>query len=167
MKRPEMILFDYGNTIITEKTVDFVKANEMLLGMAVTNPCHITVDKIQERVLSLIKDLEIKTGAADHHHYPIDVSWNSLNRCVYEYFGITFDRPYSELQKLFWDSATPDVCASPHIRELLNFLHDSGIRTGVVSNIMYSYETLSERINRLIPDNHFEFIICISLWFST
>lgn len=37
-----------------------------------------------------------------------------------------------------------------------------GIRTGVISNISYAPSVVAERINRLIPENAFEFIITSS-----
>ncbi len=39
---------------------------------------------------------------------------------------------------------------------------NKGIRTGVISNISYASSVVAERINRLIPENAFEFIITSS-----
>ncbi|MDE7341595.1 MAG: HAD-IA family hydrolase, partial [Lachnospiraceae bacterium] len=38
----------------------------------------------------------------------------------------------------------------------------TGIRTGVISNISYAPSVVAERINRLLPENAFEFIITSS-----
>ena len=46
--------------------------------------------------------------------------------------------------------------------ELLEFLWEQGIRTAVLSNITYAGSVVEERINRLFPGNHFEFIIATS-----
>lgn len=44
----------------------------------------------------------------------------------------------------------------------LSFLKEHDIRTGVISNIGFSGNTLKNRINSLLPDNNFEFIIASS-----
>lgn len=50
----------------------------------------------------------------------------------------------------------------PGVAEMLNFLHKKGIRTGVISNIGWSGKALTERLNRLLPENQFEFILASS-----
>ncbi len=46
--------------------------------------------------------------------------------------------------------------------EILGYLKNKGIRTGVISNISYASSVVAERINRLLPENAFEFIITSS-----
>ena len=41
-------------------------------------------------------------------------------------------------------------------------MKDKGIRTGVISNISYDPSVVAERINRLLPENAFEFILTSS-----
>ena len=41
-------------------------------------------------------------------------------------------------------------------------MKNKGIRTGVISNICYDFSVVAERINRLLPENHFEFIMTSS-----
>ena len=42
------------------------------------------------------------------------------------------------------------------------YLKNKGIRTGLISNISYASSVVAERINRLLPENAFEFIITSS-----
>lgn len=49
-----------------------------------------------------------------------------------------------------------------NIVEFLQCLKQRNIRTGVISNISYCGKIVEERINSLIPDNEFEFIIATS-----
>ena len=44
----------------------------------------------------------------------------------------------------------------------MEYLKNNGIRTGVISNIAYAAAVVTERINRLLPENAFEFIITSS-----
>ncbi len=158
MTKPAMVLFDYGNTIITEELLGFEKGNEVLLSMASENPLGITVKEFQPFIEELIKKTCCKMGAETRNRQPFEISWCSLNRYAFEMFGIVFDRPYEELEKIYWDSIV-SARPSDNIEELLSFLKESGIRTGVVSNLMYSGKTLEDRINTLLPENGFEFIL--------
>ena len=50
----------------------------------------------------------------------------------------------------------------PNADKLLDYLHKKGIRTAVISNIGWSGDALRERLNRLLPNNKFEFVIASS-----
>lgn len=65
------------------------------------------------------------------------------------------------MDSVFWDAAAPGV-PTEGIGEFLTFLKENKIRTGVISNISYSGNAVTKRINECIPDNDFEFIIATS-----
>ena len=67
----------------------------------------------------------------------------------------------SEIDTVFWNAAAPGV-PTEGIREFLRYLKNKGIRTGVISNICYAPSVVAEHINRLLPENTFEFIITSS-----
>jgi putative hydrolase of the HAD superfamily len=48
------------------------------------------------------------------------------------------------------------------MEDFLTFLKEQNIRTGVISNITYCGEVVEERINNLLPEHNFEFIIATS-----
>lgn len=50
----------------------------------------------------------------------------------------------------------------PGVTEMLKSIKYMDIRTGVISNIGFSGAALKRRIDRLLPDNQFEFIIASS-----
>lgn len=160
MRIPKMVLFDYGNTIITEERLGFEKGNAALLEIAVKNPKNVTVEEIRSKADEVIGDIPKRMNTT-HFRQPLELVWNSVNKYVYEYFGIEFDRPYEELQMIFWNSAVRPY-PSENIDSTLDFLYKNGIRTGVVSNIMFSGKTLERRINECMPNHHFEFIIASS-----
>ncbi len=161
LNRPKMILFDYGQTIIAEQFLEFIEGNRALLDKAVKNPYHITAEQVQNRSNELLDTICRYTHSSNRNYQPIEMTWKSFNQCVFDYFGIEFDVSYDELQWIFWTNSTI-AHPSEHIEQLLEFLQGQGIRTGVVSNIMYSKEVLTRRINELIPNNNFEFIIASS-----
>ncbi len=48
------------------------------------------------------------------------------------------------------------------VSKIFGIFENKGIRTGVISNISYASSVVAERINRLLPENAFEFIITSS-----
>ncbi len=157
-KRPEMILFDYGQTLITEDKFNPEKGNQALLEMAVKNPDKVTARQVQELADSLGKDLGDTLAGEDRNHKLLDVTHQAFNRYLYEYFGIEFDESPEYLEWVFWSNAAPGH-RTKNIEKLLSFLYKRGIRTGVVSNMMNTSRSLSRRLCELLPEHHFEFII--------
>ena len=47
----------------------------------------------------------------------------------------------------------------PGADSLIRYLNETGIRTGVISNNGWSGEALKERLDRLLPENRFEFVL--------
>ena len=48
---------------------------------------------------------------------------------------------------------------------MLDFLNQHGIRSAVISNLLWSGAALTERLNRLLPNNQFEFVMTSSDYF--
>ena len=161
MKKPEMVLFDYGNTIITETIHGFDKGNSALLKLAVKNPLNITIDILQAKADEVITNISKRMGCQNRFYQPYEISWTSINRYIYEYFGIEFDKSYEELEWIYWNNAT-SAKPSENIENLLEYLHENDIKTGIVSNIMLSGNSLKRRIQEILPKNHFEFVIASS-----
>ena len=161
MNKPKMILFDYGNTIITEKILGFDKGNEALLKLAVKNPLNITIKELQAKADEVIKGIPVRMGYENNFRQPYEINWVNIARYIYEYFNIEFDMSYEELEWIYWNnvkSARP----SDNIEDLLEYLYENDIKTGVVSNIMLSGNSLKRNIKKLLPNNHFEFVIASS-----
>ncbi|MDU7004452.1 HAD family hydrolase [Clostridium sp.] len=135
MDYPKMILFDYGQTIIEEEKFNRLEGLKVLLDKATKNPNNISA----EELFDFYTELNIEIGRE----------------------GDSNDLTPNEMDKIFWDASAPGKPVE-NIGFLLNFLHEKGIRTAVISNLSYSGETLKNRINTLIPNNHFEFIIASS-----
>jgi putative hydrolase of the HAD superfamily len=66
-----------------------------------------------------------------------------------------------EIEKIFWDNAA-ERRPTKNIEVLLKYLREQEIRTAVISNISFSGKALEERINTMIPENNFEFILATS-----
>ena len=157
-QKPKMILFDYGGTILCEPGWDMLRGEKALFEHVTLNPHRYTPEELctweKNYFLSLqpIRDL----GAE-----PTEIQ---MLRLKYELHGIKLDISYEEAELIFWDHTAPMTadCIYPNVCELLSFLKESGIRTGVISNIGWTGAALQRRINMLLPEHHFEFILASS-----
>ncbi len=155
-----MILFDYGQTLVNETKFDGVKGTAEVLKYAIVNKYNRTAEEIQ----AVADAINFELGRFDplkRHHFQVEVPNHMFTSYLYESQGIKLSIPYSQLDKIFWDAASPGT-ATDGIIEFLYFLKEHGIRTGVISNISYSGRALENRINALFPDHEFEFIIATS-----
>lgn len=157
---PQMILFDYGQTLVDEGGFEPIRGNEALLNRVVNNPNHVTVDQIQELANALNEEIGQALSSEHRNGQALEITMESFNRYLYEYLELEFPEGYleNEAEWEFWiNSVTPRPAA--HIKELLEFLHTNGIRTGVVSNMMRSGQVIKKMLDTQIPGHHFEFIL--------
>jgi putative hydrolase of the HAD superfamily len=160
MKKPKMILFDYGQTLVNEKFFDGVKGTAEVLKYAIVNKENRTPEEIQAVADAINHELG-RFDPLRKHHFQVEVPNDMFARYLYESQGIKLSIPYNQVDKIFWDAASPGT-VTDGIIEFLCFLKEQGIRTGVISNISYSGRALEERINALFPEHKFEFIIATS-----
>lgn len=159
MKYPKMIIFDYGHTLLYEPDWNIDRGNEALLKYAVKNPNNCTVEDIT-------KGAEIIFGehVAKVRKQGYDISGQIANRTLYDYLGIEFSLSSVEMENVFWDNASSGAIM-PGADKMLDYLNENGIRTAVISNLLWSGEALTRRLNRLLPNNNFEFVITSSDYF--
>ena len=159
MIRPDWIFFDYGETLITEPRFDADEGNRAVLATARTNPRGVTVKDVR-KIAAQINPM------SRHLKDDLDVEAYSpsIQRLIYEILGVEFDISWERVDEIFWDNAAPGV-AMPNVGELLKYLAGEGIRTAVISNMGFLSATLKRRIDRLIPENRFEFVMTSSEYF--
>jgi len=156
MKKPKMILFDYGHTLCHEAGFDGIRATEAIMKHAVRNGSNMSVKEISAFEDNVFNNVTNKIRDAD-----IEVHNLISNRFMYEYLQIEFSLPPDEVETLYLDNASTGQ-AMPNVEKVLDYLGNNGIRSGVISNISFSGATLAKRINRILPGNSFEFIIASS-----
>lgn len=155
MKKPSMIIFDYGQTLAYEPGFDLMRGYDELQKHIIRNPDNVTAAELKQfgdRIFQMRCDV-LHTGYEPHEHQGI--------RATLEYYGIELDVDIAEAERIVWDNTAIGEIM-PHADTLLKYLEDNGIRCGVISNIGWSGKALSDRLNRLFPDNKFEFIIASS-----
>ena len=155
MKKPEMIIFDYGHTLLYEPGFNAMRCEEAAFPYIIKNPLNLTATQIYEEVQKMFRQFnEQRISGIEIHE------WQFM-RLIYEYLGIEFSISYEELEQIEWNAAS-EGAVMPYADKMLDYLHESGIRTAVISNIGWSGQALADRINRLLPNNRFEFIMASS-----
>ena len=160
MKKPKMIIFDYGQTLVDEEFFDGVKGTEAVLRYATRNKYNKSAKEVQAYAAELNRELG-RFDPERKHLFQVEVPNHMFTKYLYESQGIEISLRPEEIDRVFWNAAAPGR-PTEGIGEFLAFLKESGIRTGVISNISYCGEVVAERINNCIPDNDFEFIIATS-----
>ena len=160
LKKPEMILFDYGQTLIAEEAYNGLSGTKALMKYAVSNPHGYTAEDVNAEADRLNREIgrgDMKT----RHLFQIEVPNSIFSAFLYGSMGIKLSLTADEIDRIFWDAASP-AAPTDGIEAFLDFLAGENIRTGVISNISYSGKVVSERINRMLPRSRFEFIIATS-----
>ena len=160
MKKPKMILFDYGQTLVNEERFDGIKGTGAVLAHAGKNKYSLTAEQVQAEADAINNGLG-RFDPQKKQLFGIEIPSHMFSKYLYESLGIVIDLSAEETDRLFWDAASPGR-PTDGIGEFLIFLREQGIRTGVISNITYCQKVVAERINHLIPENDFEFIIATS-----
>lgn len=160
MEKPKMVLFDYGQTLVNEAKFDGVKGTEAVLSFATENKHNLTAKQIQEEANAINKGLG-RFDPEKRHLFQVEVPNHMFTTYLYESLGIKLALSSEEVDRIFWNSAAQGT-PTKGIEEFLKYLKEQNIRTGVISNISYCGKVVEERINSLVPDNEFEFIIATS-----
>lgn len=155
MQKPEMILFDYGDTLVHICSSDHLRGHRAIFPYIAGNPRHVTPEQVTERCDALWQQWRPCRDVDAEIYEP------HLLRAVYGSFGLAFSRPLAELEALYWDAAAPEE-PMPYARDMLAALGRMGMRTGVISNIGYSGKALESRMGALLPENRFEFVVASS-----
>ena len=153
MKRPRMLLFDYGHTLLYEPDWNAERGDRELLRYAVRNPKNCGAEEIRREVAEVFGEIE---RVRDEMGYEIPCVIG--DRLVYEHLGIEFSLSPHEQETVFWTAACPGA-VMPGADKLLDFLNEQRIRSAVLSNNGRSGEAIRERFDRLLPNHRFEFVM--------
>ena len=155
MRKPAMILFDYAHTLAWEPQPDFLRGEKAVFRHVKANPRQVTLEEAARL------GTELFLSARDCRHSGWELHEHQYLRLKYDLLGLTFDLPLNELEKLLWTATCPGELM-PGTADMLAQLRARGIRTGVISNLGWSGEALADRLQRLLPEHPFEFVIASS-----
>ena len=154
MKKPKMLLFDYGNTLVYEPSFDGEAGFRAVLNFSTENPQGADAARLAAVYAPALEKLMSASRAAE-----ADILDLCVKRLIYEELGLRFSLDLVALERVFWDAAGPGK-PMPGVRAFLPELERRGIRSAVVSNMNFRGANLEERIRRLLPENRFEFVLC-------
>ena len=160
MKKPAMILFDYGQTLIAEAPFDGVAGMRALMKHAVKNKYNYTPEQLWAERKAIYRDMG-RVGTDWRYKILMETPNYMQMNLLFESLGIEIDLPPEAMDRMLWDATSPGT-PTEGIEDFLSYLSENGIRTGVVSNIAYSSRTVAERIQRLSPGHRFEFSLAAS-----
>lgn len=160
MRKPKMILFDYGQTLANEQKFDGVKGTEAVLRYATKNKYGCTAQEIQAES-DRINDELGRYDPQRQHLCQVEVPTAMFGAYLYESMGVEIELSPLEYDRIFWDASSPAV-PTDGVESFLAYLKAEKIRTGVITNIAYCGAAVEERIKALLPDHEFEFILATS-----
>ncbi len=160
MTKPKMILFDYGQTLVNEAKFDGVKGTEAVLQYATKNKYNRTAAQIQAVADEMNGELG-RFDPARRHLLQVEIPNDMFCGYLYESQGVELSIRGAQLDKVFWDAASPGV-PTIGVEDFLSFLKEQDIRVAVLSNITYCGEALENRLREVLPGHEFEFILATS-----
>jgi len=153
LRRPKALLIDYGGTLVEELGYDPPAGVEMLLSRAAVRPAGASLDAVLQRVTRITEEV-----ASRRTRFQIETPWPALTRLIYDYFGVEFKEPLSELELDFW-KATVSTRAIPGARAALDAFHERRIPTAVVSNSSFGPEIIHYELDRHGLADHLSFVM--------
>jgi putative hydrolase of the HAD superfamily len=155
MDKPRGIIFDLGNTVLTEKEFDSLSGNKKMLESA-TNPRNLTPAEVQ------VFANEIYSGLHDvREKQYVEFSEQNFQRLLYETLGMTLNIDPAEAERQFW-YASSSFTPAEGIVEVLDFLRKNNIKTGILSNSMFSGNIPGEELARHNLIQYFSFVVASS-----
>lgn len=131
-----------------------------VLQHAVRNKYNLSAEQVQARANEINQEFG-RFDPQKRHLFQIEIPNTMFTPYLYESLGIEIALTNAEIDTIFWDAAAPGA-ATEGVEDFLKFLKKREIRTGVISNISYAPSVVAARINRLLPENAFEFILTSS-----
>lgn len=106
MKKPKMILFDYGQTLVDEARFDGVKGTEAVLKYTVKNKYNLSAIQVQAEAEKINKELG-RFDPLKRHLFQVEVPNHMFTAYLYESLGIQLSISSEQIDKVFWDAAAP------------------------------------------------------------
>lgn len=152
MQEPQGVLFDYGDTLLTQPFIDREARIRRLLEMA-EPPNGAAVETIQQLHERL--DPEIWPRCEESG---LELPLRSYLRLIFETCGLRFRCSDEELELAFWQAGGP-FDPEPGIEAALKNLAARGVSMGIVSNTIFCSAVLRSELKRQGLDRYFRFLV--------
>lgn len=154
-KRPEMVIFDAGRTLIDYVDVDTLRGVRTLMEHVTANPRNLTPEQVDRFTNETFEQFD----ACRKNLF--EVHEQTVLKLVYDLLELKFDCSLADIERIIWYRSSV-VEPVPGAAKALEDLKRMGIRSAVISNLDFSGYLLKERLNVLFPGNEFEFVIASS-----
>jgi len=151
---PKLVVFDFGGTLFLDGPYSLRDGLDALRRSAL-NPGAVTTTQLCE----MMEDIELRAERclADSPADRLEIRLQEKLRCLIARSGLRF--PFGLKQcELVFDEADSTRERTPYMDELLAYLAQKGIRTGVISNISLSGEAMKAIVDRWYPGNEMSFV---------
>lgn len=143
-----------------EKKFGGIAGTKAVLRYATKNKYNHTAEDVQAAADAINAELG-RFDPKRRHLVQVEVPNHMFTAYLYQSMGIELPLSHQDIDRAFWNAASPGV-PTDGIEDFFGFLKEQKIRTGAISNIAYCGEAVEERINNLLPEHNFEFIIATS-----
>lgn len=155
MTKPEMIIFDYGHTLLYQPDYSATNGNKAIYTYIRKNPRNISFEEFDKTIIEFFSKCKAQRGPV------LEIHEHNLLKLALEYMDITLSVPFEEAEKIIINGISKGAIM-PYADTMLDFLYSNGIRTGVISNNCFSSKALKDLFDRLLPRNKFEFVLASS-----
>lgn len=155
MMKPEMILFDYGGTLIYEPNFCPHGGNAAIYPYICENPHNISLQEFSDYLLKLFDEIRALRGEL------IEIHEHIFLRHVLEHFEMKLSVSIPDAEWIMWNGISKG-CMTPDADKMLAVLREKGIRTGIISNLCWSNAALTRRLKQFFPEHEFEFVMTSS-----
>ena len=155
MKKPEMIIFDYGRTLICQPNYNTSNGNKAIYPYIDRNPRNISFEEYDRINLELFAKIKAERGKY------LEIHEHNFLRLFLDSMDISLSISLEEAEIIIMNGISQGA-VMPYADIMLDYLNAKGIRTGVISNNCFSGAALKEQFDRLLPGNRFEFVLASS-----
>lgn len=155
MAKPKMVIFDAGRTLLHHTSVSTLRGVREIMKYATENPSGYTAEEIDNRVN------EIAGFFSACRKMLFEVPEQNIWALAFDIMRLKFSVNSDEIEEILW-WATAEINSAPNAEKALNDLNAMGIKTAVISNLDSPSRLLKKRMDRVYPNNRFEFVIASS-----
>ncbi len=155
MKKPKLVLFDFGGTLIRSSVFWLEKGMEALR-LAATNPQATTTQEMCELWDFYHDRLMGREGGLSSDD--LEAQLSTVFRNIFALTGLKYDIAMWECEAVF-DKHNSDRQPTQDMAELLDAFDKAGIRTAVISNTVISGKAMEQAVNYQLPNNKMEFVL--------
>lgn len=151
---PKLVAFDFGGTLFIDGKFSLFDGLDGLRREALNPDAADT-----QTLCALMDDIELraKSRFSDEPGVCVEIRLQETLRNLLAVSGLVF--PFGLTQcELVFDAANSTRERTPYMSELLAFLAQKGMKTGVISNTALSGTAMKAIVDRWYPDNEMAFV---------